>query len=99
MCLECIALRLFTITNLTVCFRLWCVTLRVIEKAEAMGKAGLVEITEKQDTFIFKVESNGALRASQLVLNALEILRKKLQAVRLLEDDQFAELAADMQGG
>ncbi|CAL0331287.1 unnamed protein product [Lupinus luteus] len=76
----------------------------VIKKAEAMGKPGLVEINAKQDSFIFTVESTGAVKASQLVLNAIEILKTKLDAVRLSEDtveadDQFGELGAHLRGG
>ncbi|KAL6979483.1 DNA-directed RNA polymerases II, IV and V subunit 3 [Sarracenia purpurea var. burkii] len=76
----------------------------VIKKAEAMGKPGLVEIYAKEDSFIFTVESSGAVKASQLVLNAMEILKQKLDAVRLSEDtveadEQFGELGAHMRGG
>lgn len=76
----------------------------VIKKAESMGKSGLVEITAKEDSFIFTVESTGAIKASQLVLNAIEILKQKLDAVRLSDDtveadDQFGELGAHMRGG
>ncbi|XVE93416.1 hypothetical protein REPUB_Repub01dG0190400 [Reevesia pubescens] len=76
----------------------------VLKKAEAMGKPGLVEIYGKEDSFIFTVESTGAIKASQLVLNAIEILKQKLDAVRLSEDtveadDQFGELGAHMRGG
>ncbi|KAK4742325.1 hypothetical protein SAY87_000326 [Trapa incisa] len=76
----------------------------VLKKAEAMGKSGLVEIYAKEDSFIFTVESTGVIKASQLVLNAIEILKQKLDAVRLSEDtveadDQFGELGAHMRGG
>ncbi|KAK2991562.1 hypothetical protein RJ640_016597 [Escallonia rubra] len=76
----------------------------VLKKAEAMGKPGLVEIYAKEDSFIFTVESTGAVKASQLVLNAIEILKQKLDAVRLSEDtveadEQFGELGAHMRGG
>ncbi|KAG1327142.1 DNA-directed RNA polymerases II, IV and V subunit 3 [Cocos nucifera] len=72
----------------------------VIKKAEAMGKPGLVEIYPKEDSFIFTVESTGAIRASQLVSNALEVLRQKLDAVRLQEDESdFGELSAHLHGG
>ncbi|KAK1358919.1 DNA-directed RNA polymerases II, IV and V subunit 3 [Heracleum sosnowskyi] len=76
----------------------------VLKKAEAMGKPGLVEIYAKEDSFIFTVESTGAVKASQLVLNAIDILKQKLDAVRLSEDtveadDQFGELGAHMRGG
>ncbi|MBA0872737.1 hypothetical protein Goshw_019584 [Gossypium schwendimanii] len=76
----------------------------VLKKAEAMGKPGLVEIYAKEDSFIFTIESTGAVKAFQLVLNAIEILKQKLDAVRLSEDtveadDQFGELGAHMRGG
>ncbi|CDY37227.1 BnaA09g08480D [Brassica napus] len=76
----------------------------VIKKAEAMGKVGLVEIRPKDDSFIFTVESTGAVKASQLVLNAIVLLKQKLDAVRLSDDtveadDQFGELGAHMRGG
>ncbi|KAD4179252.1 hypothetical protein E3N88_27843 [Mikania micrantha] len=76
----------------------------VLKKVEAMGKPGLVEIYAKEDSFIFTVESTGAIKASQLVINAIDVLKQKLDAVRLLEDtveadDQFGELGAHMRGG
>ncbi|KAF5183958.1 Dna-directed rna polymerase subunit d [Thalictrum thalictroides] len=76
----------------------------VIKKAEAMGKPGLVEIEAKEDSFIFTVESTGAIKASKLVVNAIEVLKQKLDAVRLSDDtveadDQFGELGVHMRGG
>ncbi|KAL5707065.1 DNA-directed RNA polymerases II [Ranunculus cassubicifolius] len=73
----------------------------VIKKAEAMGKPGLIEIEPKEDSFIFTVESTGAVKASKLVLNAIEVLKAKLDAVRLSDDtleadDQFGELGRHM---
>ncbi|OMO74024.1 DNA-directed RNA polymerase, RBP11-like protein [Corchorus capsularis] len=76
----------------------------VLKKAEAMGKPGLVEIYAKEDSFIFTVESTGAIKASEMVLNAIEVLKQKLDAVTLSDDtveadDQFGELGAHMRGG
>lgn len=76
----------------------------VIKKADAMGKPGLVEIHAKEDSFIFTVETTGAIKASQLFINAIEILKQKLDAVRLSADtveadEQFGELGAHMRGG
>eukprot|EP01018_Ginkgo_biloba_P003031 Gb_13889 [translate_table: standard] len=76
----------------------------VIKKAEAMGKSGLVNISAKEDSFIFTVESTGAIKASQMLLNAIDVLKQKLDAVRLpLDteegDEQFGELGAHMRGG
>lgn len=76
----------------------------VLKKITAMDKPGLIEIHAKEDSFIFTVESTGAIKASQLVLNAIDVLKQKLDAVRLSEDtveadDQFGELGAHMRGG
>lgn len=58
----------------------------VLKKAEAMGKPGLIEIYAKEDSFIFTVESTGAIKASQMLLNAIDILKQKLDAVRLQDE-------------
>ncbi|WCJ17756.1 DNA-directed RNA polymerase family protein [Euphorbia peplus] len=76
----------------------------VLKKADAMGKSGLVSIQAKEDSFIFTVESTGAIKSSQLLLNAIEVLKTKLDTVRLSEDtveadEQFGELGAHMRGG
>ncbi|KAG0464200.1 hypothetical protein HPP92_020269 [Vanilla planifolia] len=60
----------------------------VIKKAEAMGKPGLVEIYAKEDSFIFTVESTGAIKAYQMLINAIEILKQKLDAVRLQDAEE-----------
>ncbi|CAH9114966.1 unnamed protein product [Cuscuta europaea] len=76
----------------------------VLKKIASMDKPGLIEINAREDSFIFTVESTGAIKASQLVLNAIEVLKQKLDAVRLSEDtveadDQFGELGAHLRGG
>jgi DNA-directed RNA polymerase II subunit RPB3 len=68
----------------------------VLKKTEAMGKPGLVEIYAKEDTFIFTVETTGAIKASQLVINAIDILRQKLDAVRLQDDSSFNEIESHL---
>lgn len=75
----------------------------VIKKAEAMGKPGLVEIYAREDSFIFTVESTGAIPAYQMVMNAIEVLKQKLDAVRLSDDiqdndEQFGDLTRNIQG-
>ena len=40
----------------------------VIKKAEAIGDPGFVSINVKDDSFIFTVETTGALKASFLML-------------------------------
>ncbi|KAJ3693293.1 hypothetical protein LUZ60_008773 [Juncus effusus] len=71
----------------------------VLKKAEAMGKPGLIEIYAKEDSFIFTVETTGAVKAGQLVINAIEVLRQKLDAVRLNDDGDFGDLNAHLAGG
>uniref|UniRef100_A0A8I7BFN5 DNA-directed RNA polymerase II subunit RPB3 n=1 Tax=Hordeum vulgare subsp. vulgare TaxID=112509 RepID=A0A8I7BFN5_HORVV len=72
----------------------------VIKKAEAMGKPGLVEINAKEDSFVFTVETTGAITDYELIMNAITILRQKLDAVRLQDDDgDFGELDAHLVGG
>ncbi|KAF7840797.1 DNA-directed RNA polymerases II, IV and V subunit 3-like [Senna tora] len=72
----------------------------VIWKAEAMGKPGLVQLSEKNDTFIFTVKTTGALKASDLVMNAMEILEQRLHLLHSVEDnctdDQSAGSTSDM---
>lgn len=71
----------------------------VIKKAEAMGKPGLVEINAKEDSFIFTVETTGAITAYELIMNAITVLKQKLDAVRLQDDDgDLGELGAHLGG-
>ncbi|KAF8675184.1 hypothetical protein HU200_047849 [Digitaria exilis] len=71
----------------------------VIKAAEAMGKPGLVEINAKEDSFIFTVETTGAIAAYELIMNAITVLRQKLDAVRLQDDDgDLGELGAHLGG-
>ena len=75
----------------------------VIKKAEAMGFPGLVTISAREDSFIFTVEATGALKPETIVLNALDVLRMKLDGVRngllmALNDDQQT-MEYQMNGG
>ncbi|XP_042012491.1 DNA-directed RNA polymerases II, IV and V subunit 3-like [Salvia splendens] len=75
----------------------------VLKKAEAMGKPDFVEIQAKEDSFIFTVETTGGIKASQLLINAIEILKQKQDVVRLSADtveadEQFGELGAHARG-
>uniref|UniRef100_A0A0E0EPD7 DNA-directed RNA polymerase RpoA/D/Rpb3-type domain-containing protein n=1 Tax=Oryza meridionalis TaxID=40149 RepID=A0A0E0EPD7_9ORYZ len=72
----------------------------VIKKVDAMGKPGLIEINAKEDSFIFTVETTGAITAYELIMNAITVLRQKLDAVRLQDDDaDLGELGAHLVGG
>jgi DNA-directed RNA polymerase II subunit RPB3 len=52
-----------------------------------MGRPGLVEISAKGGSFIFTVETTGAITAYEIIMNAITVLRQKLDAARLQEDD------------
>jgi DNA-directed RNA polymerase II subunit RPB3 len=64
-----------------------------------MGRPGLVEISAKGGSFIFTVETTGAITAYEIIMNAITVLRQKLDAARLQEDDgDFGELGAHLGG-
>jgi len=49
-----------------------------VYKAENFNVPELVSIKQKQDRFIFTVETTGALRPEEIVLSALNVLKEKL---------------------
>jgi len=51
-------------------------------KAQALNKPDLVQISTKPDRFIFTVETTGALKPEEVVLQAIDVLRLKLNNVR-----------------
>lgn len=55
----------------------------VVKKAKEMGQPGLVHIRQRQDSFIFTVESSGALTVERMFLDAVDVLRQKLEEARL----------------
>jgi DNA-directed RNA polymerase II subunit RPB3 len=65
-----------------------------LKKAEEMGKPGLVDIRAKEDTFLFTVESTGALPPETIVLNALKVLDAKLEMTKSELDIVKGELEA-----
>jgi DNA-directed RNA polymerase II subunit RPB3 len=46
----------------------------VIKKAAELGKPGLVDIKQRQDTFIFRVEGTGVLPVSSVMSCVIAIL-------------------------
>ena len=50
-------------------------------KAEEMGHPGIVEIQQKQDEFIFRVESTGVMTAETIVRQAMEVIMAKLDVL------------------
>eukprot|EP00897_Mesotaenium_endlicherianum_P000270 jgi/Mesen1/10243/ME000774S09586 len=59
----------------------------VIKKAEAMGKPGLVEIAPKPDTFVFTIESTGAVSCERMFVWAIDVLKQKIDGVRYHDDE------------
>eukprot|EP01133_Synstelium_polycarpum_P005278 gene5278-6116_t len=52
------------------------------KKAETFGKPDLVSVEQKTDKFIFTVETNGALRPEEIVLSAIQIIKRKLTDIQ-----------------
>ncbi|KAM9992696.1 hypothetical protein ACTFIY_010149 [Dictyostelium cf. discoideum] len=52
------------------------------KKAESFGKPDLVHLEQKQDKFIFTVESSGALKPEDIVLYAIQIIKRKLTDIQ-----------------
>ncbi|KAI8466343.1 MAG: DNA-directed RNA polymerase [Monoraphidium minutum] len=50
----------------------------IMRKAEDLGKPGLIQITPKEDEFIFRVEGTGALKAKDVVTKAIQVMQLKL---------------------
>ncbi|KAF5831934.1 hypothetical protein DUNSADRAFT_12367 [Dunaliella salina] len=61
--------------------------------AEEMGKPGLVEIRQKQDEFIFRVESTGVLPTEAIIRQAVENLMLRINVLQ----DELSK--ADHQAG
>eukprot|EP01119_Soliformovum_irregulare_P006934 TRINITY_DN19344_c0_g1_i1.p1 TRINITY_DN19344_c0_g1~~TRINITY_DN19344_c0_g1_i1.p1 ORF type:complete len:303 (-),score=64.91 TRINITY_DN19344_c0_g1_i1:102-1010(-) len=61
------------------------------KKADEMGKPDLVSVNQKNDRFIFTVETTGALRPEEVFLSALEILKLKLDFLhRQMQETQLS---------
>lgn len=63
-------------------------------KAEEMGLEGLLKIKERDDMFVFKVESTGVLAAGQIVYDAIDVLLKKFRTLQLALQSE-SEIAQD----
>jgi DNA-directed RNA polymerase II subunit RPB3 len=50
-------------------------------RAAELGFPGAIEVVQKQDTFVFTVEATGALPPEEVVLNAIDVLKDKLDVV------------------
>lgn len=65
----------------------------LLANAEASGTSELFEIVTRADSFVFSVESTGALPSAKIFLNAIQVLKRKLLALRLAEDGSALPLA------
>lgn len=50
----------------------------VLIKAEELGKPGVIRVRQKQDEFIFRVESTGVLPAQEIIKQAVDLLLAKV---------------------
>jgi DNA-directed RNA polymerase II subunit RPB3 len=50
-------------------------------KAEAMGKPGLVDIRQRQDCFIFRLEGTGVHKTKDIVIRSIDAILTKLNAL------------------
>ncbi|GAB4818365.1 hypothetical protein N2152v2_005411 [Parachlorella kessleri] len=69
----------------------------VIAKAEELGKPGLVDIRQRTDVAIFRVESTGALPPDEIIRIALEVLQRKITNIKtaLHGEEQLLDGGAD----
>jgi len=51
-------------------------------KAATMGFPEIVSIREKEDRFLFSLESSGVLKPEEIVLNAIKVLQSKLDKIK-----------------
>jgi len=52
------------------------------KKAETLGKPDLVDIHAKPESFVFTVETTGALSPSEVVISAIQVLKDKLTTLQ-----------------
>ena len=50
----------------------------VLAKAEEFGVSGALDIVQREDQFLFRIESTGARPAEDIVMSAFEVLQNKL---------------------
>lgn len=50
----------------------------VLVKAEELGVPGAIDIVQRQDAFVFRLEGTGVLPPEDIVLTALQVLKSKL---------------------
>eukprot|EP00889_Picochlorum_renovo_P004046 jgi/Picre1/31076/NNA_006431.t1 len=50
----------------------------VLEKANELGVPGAIDIIQREDAFLFKIESTGARPVADIVMSAFEVLQHKL---------------------
>jgi len=65
----------------------------LLRNAEESGTSELFEIQAREDSFIFSVESTGAIPAAKIFLDAIKVMKRKLLALRLAEDGSALPVA------
>jgi len=54
-----------------------------VEKAAEFGVPGAIDIVQREDTFVFKIESTGSRMAADIVQSAFEVLLHKLDTLNI----------------
>ena len=54
----------------------------VMAKAEELGQPGAIAVEPRDDAFVFRVESTGALTPDDIVVTALEVLASKIRTLQ-----------------
>lgn len=68
----------------------------VLKKAAELGKPGLVDIKQRQDTFIFRVEGTGVLPVKEILWQSIEILDGKLATIQEKIQEWETKMHSDM---
>ncbi|WIA14402.1 hypothetical protein OEZ85_002929 [Tetradesmus obliquus] len=68
----------------------------VLKKAAELGKPGLVDIKQRQDTFIFRVEGTGVLPVKEILWQSIEILDGKLATIQEKIQEWETKMHGDM---
>lgn len=58
----------------------------ILRRSMLVGKPDLVQINVRPNIFVFTVETTGALTAETVLISAIDIIRDKIQSVRVPDD-------------
>jgi DNA-directed RNA polymerase II subunit RPB3 len=70
----------------------------VLAKAEELGVPGVIDVVQRQDTVVFKVEGTGVLPVADVIETAMEVLGAKLRTLAAGADALLQRELGYMQG-